>query len=167
MWFDLKGVPAIVTIGEDANWIEIGDLAACRGMSLHFHLTNERDASADAAILSRQRNLLALSYAQCGAVSNAAEPYGSGRSLIVSRLGGHNQAAPAGMEYYLPYQTSVIASAPAGESLTIATRRVSAKNPLDWDSHYRNRNRRFRKQAGWDEWIKQGMWLIRPEAETE
>lgn len=174
MWFDLKGVPAIVTIGDDANWIEIGDLAACRGMSLHFHLSDEADASADAAVLRRQRNLVALSYAQFGAVANAAEPIvgdaadslAGGGSLIVSREGGHNRPAPAGLEYYLPYQTSVVASGPTGESLLIATRRLAAKNPWDWDSHYRNRNRRFRRQSGWDEWIKHGMWLIRPDEET-
>ena len=31
MWFDLHGVPAIVTVGHDANLIEIGDLAAESG----------------------------------------------------------------------------------------------------------------------------------------
>jgi hypothetical protein len=83
--------------------------------------------------------------------------------MIVSREGGHNQPSPAGLEYYLPYQTSVVTSGSADETLLIATRRLAAKNPMDWDRHYKNRNRRSRKQAGWDEWIKQGMWLIRPD----
>lgn len=162
MWFDVKGIPAIVTIGDDADWIEIGDLAACRGMSLHFHLTNDADGASNTAVLRKQRNLLALSYAQVGAVANVAGPGGGGESMIVSRVGGHNQPAPADLEYYLPYQTSVIASGKTGESLLFATRQVAAKNPLDWDTHGRNRSRRYRKQ-GWDEWIKQGMRLVRPE----
>ncbi len=31
MWFRVKGVPAVVTIGSDARWNEIGELAAVRG----------------------------------------------------------------------------------------------------------------------------------------
>jgi hypothetical protein len=52
------------------------------------------------------------------------------------------------------------------ESLLIASRRLAAKNPMDWDEHYRNRNRRFRKQPGWEAWIRQGMGLTRQEDEV-
>ena len=167
MWFDLNGVPAIVTIGHDADWIEIPDLAACRGMSLHFHLTNEVDHNEDQAVIRRQRELLALSYAQLGAVANAVredvehESIVGGGSLIVSRVGGHNQPAPDGVEYYLPYQTSILKSASTEESLLAVTQRMEAQNPLG-AIHYRNRNRRYRKQQGWDHWIRQGTRLIRP-----
>ena len=33
MWFKVKGVPAIVTVGSDARWNEIGELAAVRGVA--------------------------------------------------------------------------------------------------------------------------------------
>jgi len=73
MWFELKGVHSIVTIGDDADMVEIADLAACRGMYLHFHIACETYASADEVLLGKQRNLLMLMYAGYGAVVNLAK----------------------------------------------------------------------------------------------
>ncbi|HMR31084.1 MAG TPA: nitrilase-related carbon-nitrogen hydrolase [Geminicoccaceae bacterium] len=41
MWFDLDGVPGIVTIGRDALWNELAELAALRGAQLHVHLAED------------------------------------------------------------------------------------------------------------------------------
>ena len=168
LWFSLKGVRAIVTVGDDADWVEIGDLAASRGMYLHFHISYESDASADIATLRRQRNLLALRYAKYGAVVNAADPAGlgnpsapaSGRSMIVSREGGHNQPAPPGIEYYLPYQTSVVKSTGAGPAMILATRKTVAANNMDLARFWRNRNRRQGGQPARYDWISNGAALI-------
>lgn len=168
LWFTVDGVYSIVTIGEDANSVEIGDLAAARGMCLHFHISYEADPSPDGAILRRQRNLVALSYAKFGAAVNAADPSAlpnpsspaSGGSLIVSREGGHDKAAPEGLEYYLPYQTSIVESAGAGEALISAARRTARLSDMDLNRHWRNRNRKVRTQSGWYEWIKQGARVI-------
>jgi len=168
MWFDLKGVYSIVTVGDDAEWVEIGDLAANRGMYLHFHISYEADSSPDDAVLRKQKNLLALMYAKYGAIVNAARPSGlsnpsspaSGASMIVSREGGHNKPCPAGIKYYLPYQTSVAESAGAAETMIYAMRKTTAKNDIDLDRYWRNRNRKRRAQNGWYEWIKMGAWLI-------
>ena len=168
MWFNVKKVQAIVTIGDDADWIEIADLAANRGMQLHFHISYQADASAEAATLRKQRNLLMLMYAKYGAVVNAADTSGlsnpsspaGGMSMIVSREGGHNKPAPSGLEYYLPYQTSVMKSAGSTETMIVATRKTSARNDIDLIKHWRNQNRRDREQSGWYEWIKKGTSLI-------
>jgi predicted amidohydrolase len=168
MWFELRGVRSIVTIGDDANLVEIGDLAANRGMYLHFHVTYEACSSAEEATLFKQRHLLMLMYAKHGAVVNAADPSGlsnpgshaGGTSMIVSREGGHNKAAPSGLEYYLPYQTSIVKSADTAETMILAARKTSARNNMDLISYWRNRNRRNRAQNGWYEWIKQGTLLI-------
>jgi hypothetical protein len=173
MWFTVKGVHAIVTIGDDADWVEIADLAANRGMYLHFHISYEADASADDAIVRKQRNLLTLRYAKYGAVVNAANPSdlpnpssaAGGASMIVSREGGHEQPAPAGIEYYLPYQTSIVKSAAAAETIVCATRRTARRNDLDLDRHFRNRNRRSRPQRGWSDWINFGAALTTEEIE--
>jgi len=173
MWFTVKGVRAIVTIGDDADWVEIADLAANRGMYLHFHISYQSDASADDAVVRKQRNLLMLRYAKYGAAVNAADPsdlpnpssVAGGASLIVSRQGGHEQAAPAGIEYYLPYQTSVVKSAAAAETIVCATRRTARRNDLDLDRHFRNRNRRARSQRGWYDWITLGAGLTTKEIE--
>jgi predicted amidohydrolase len=159
MWFKLKGVYAIVTVGNDADWIEIGDLAAARGMCLRFHISNAAGASADEAVLRKQRDLLALSYAQFGAAVNAG-----GGSLIASREGGHNKPAPKGLEHYLPYQTSVVHSAGKQETILYATRRTSAFNKQDLNRYWRNRTRKRRADAGWYEWINAGARMIEAEA---
>jgi len=174
MWFELKRVRAIVTIGDDANWVEIGDLAASRGMYLHFHITYEAYSSADDAMLSKQRNLLMLRYAKYGAVVNAAAPTdmpnpsvpASGMSMIVSREGGHNKSAPGGLEYYLPYQTSVIKSAGSAETMIVATRKTSPRNDMDLIRNWRNRSRKNRAQSGWYDWMKKGAWLIESDADA-
>lgn len=167
MWFTVKGVQSIVTIGDDADWIEIADLAANRGMYLHFHISYEADESADAATVRKQRNILMLRYAKYGAVVNAADPSGlanpsapaHGISMIVSREGGHQKPAPAGIEYYLPYQTCVVKSAGSAETMICATRKTAKRNDLDFDRHFRNRNRKSRPQSGWVDWIALGAAL--------
>jgi hypothetical protein len=174
MWFELDGVYAIVTIGDDAHWVELPDLAASRGMILHFHLTNEQDGSPDAAVLRTQRNLLALQYAHFGAVVNAADPAAAsnssdaefpqrGGSLLVSREGGHNQPSPPGVECYLPYQTSIIDQAGREERILVATRKTPPANSRDLNNR-QNRARRERAEDGWIDWIKTGVRLIESEA---
>ena len=171
MWFRLKEVPAIVTIGDDSMWVEIGDLAANRGMYLHFHISYEADSTADAAVLRKQKNLLMLMYAKYGTVVNPADaselsnPSSSagGTSMIVSREGGHNKPRPGGLEYYLPYQTSIVESAGLGETVIYATRRTMAGNDVDLAGYWRNRNRKRRAEGGWYEWIKQGVLSIETE----
>jgi predicted amidohydrolase len=173
MWFTIKGVHAIVTIGADADWVEIADLAANRGMYLHFHISYQSDASADDAVVRKQRNLLMLRYAKYAAAVNAADPSdlpnpssaAGGVSLIVSRQGGHEQPAPAGIEYYLPYQTSVVKGAGTAETMICATRRTTRSNDLDLDRHHRNRDRRSRPQQGWYDWITLGAGLTTEQIE--
>lgn len=168
MWFSLKGVHSIVTVGGDAQWIELGDLAANRGMYLHFHISCEADSSPDAAVLRKQKNLLMLMYAKYGAIVNAARPSGlsntselaGGASMIVSREGGHNKPCPPGIKYYLPYQTSIAESAGSEETIIYAARKTTAKNDMDLTRYWRNRNRKRRTQPGWYEWIKMGTHLI-------
>lgn len=128
----------------------------------------ESDASPDHATLRRQCDLLALRYAKYGAVVNAADPAGlknpsdpaSGGSMIVSREGGHNQPAPKGLEYYLPYQTSIVKSTGAAPAMIFATRRTSSANNMDLARFWRNRNRRKGGQPARYDWITGGTALI-------
>jgi len=171
MWFTVKGVRSIVTVGGDANWVEIADLAANRGMILHFHLCYESDSPEGGATLRKQKNLLFLRYARYGAVVNAADPSSlpdpsspaHGKSMIVSREGGHNRPPPEGIEYYLPYQTSIVKSAGAGELLISAIRETGGRNNLDLRLHWRNRERASRTQKGWQDWIRRGTQIIEAE----
>jgi predicted amidohydrolase len=47
MWFRIKGVPAVVTLENDALWNELSELAAVAGARIHIHL--DRAAETDAA----------------------------------------------------------------------------------------------------------------------
>jgi predicted amidohydrolase len=173
MWFNLKGVHSIVTIGGDAQWVEISDLAANRGMYLHFHISYEADSSPDAAVLRKQKNLLMLMYAKFGAVVNAAHPSGlsnpsalaSGTSMIVSRVGGHNQPSPVAIKYYLPYQTSIVESAGPRETMIYVTRKTTSNNDMDLTRYWRNRKRKRRVQSGWYNWIKMGAYMIHSDSD--
>lgn len=168
MWFTVKGVQSIITIGDDADWIEIADLAANRGMYLHFHISYQADTSADDETLRKQRNLLMLRYAKYGAIVNAANPSAlsnpslpaHGGSMIVSREGGHEQACPDGIEYYLPYQTSIVKSTRDSETMIYSARKTKRRNDLDLKLHFRNRNRKSRQQRGWYDWITKGVKII-------
>ena len=41
MWFEVRGVPAVVTVGGDVLWNEIAELAAIGGAQIHCHLAND------------------------------------------------------------------------------------------------------------------------------
>lgn len=173
MWFRVKGVPAIVTVGADSDWVEIADLAANRGMVLHFHISYEADASPEASALRVQRNLLMMTYAAYGTAVNAGDPGrlanpsapAGGRTVIVSREGGHGKPAPAGLEYYLPYQTSIVESAAENEEILYAVRETPARNDMNLATFWRNRNRKARSQAGWHAWLRMGASLVEARSE--
>jgi len=174
MWFQLNGVYAIVTIGDDAEWVEIADLATLRGMALHFHISNELVLTENEALLSKQKHIEFLKYARYGAVVNAShslqrspsEVMGGG-SMIVSREGGHNLPAPAGLEYYLPYETSIVTSASTRESVLYATRKLSWDYPEGILHSWRIRTRKKREQQGWNDWITKGLHLIETEVDSD
>jgi predicted amidohydrolase len=164
LWFQLRGVHAIVTIGADSDWIEIPNLAAYRGMNLHFHISCGGEGPD--ATLRKLRQLQMLRYARFGAAANAAHscepgPVATGKgggSMIVSREGGHGKPMPKGLEHYLPYHTSIVASVGPGEALIFATRETSADNDCE---HWRNTSYRMRRvQQGWWDWINMGMRLV-------
>jgi len=143
-------------------------------MYLHFHITYETCSSVEEATLFKQKHLLMLMYAKYAAVVNAANtsslsnPSSSagGMSMIVSREGGHNRSAPSGLEYYLPYQTSIAKSAGSDETTIFATRKTTTRNDMNLIEYWRNRNRRNRTLRGWYEWIKKGALLIEKDAEV-
>jgi hypothetical protein len=112
-----------------------------------------------------------LTYAQYGAVVNAANPVrlpnpsapAGGVSVIVSREGGHDKPAPDGLEHYLPYQTSVVRSAGSEETVIYATRKTMSWNSMDLKRNWRNRNRNRRDnqaRKGWYDWIKFGAQIV-------
>jgi hypothetical protein len=76
MWFEVKGVPAVVTIGKEALWSEIAEMAALAGAELHFHLSYGHDAGAEAALRRLQIWNNLASFHTFTATVNAASPRG-------------------------------------------------------------------------------------------
>jgi predicted amidohydrolase len=90
MWFTVKGVHSIVTIGTDVRWCEISKLAALRGAVLHFHICYDPGITSEAilkrkqfwATIANDRTLLAtINAAYPFKVENPSSPAG-GNSII-------------------------------------------------------------------------------------
>ena len=75
MWFALKGVPAIVTIGGDGRWSELSELAAMRGAGLHLHMVNEAGGPAE-DMVRRQVFVTLASFYTLTVTVNAADNAG-------------------------------------------------------------------------------------------
>lgn len=74
LWFEVRGVPTVVTVGQDALWSEIAELAAVRGAQVHLHLAYDRDSSAAGTLRRRQLWANLASFRTLTATVNAADP---------------------------------------------------------------------------------------------
>ena len=74
MWFRIKDVPSVVSIGGDAVWSEIAELAAVAGAQMHFHISYDRDTSEAATLRRTQLWVNLASYQTLTLTVNAASP---------------------------------------------------------------------------------------------
>jgi predicted amidohydrolase len=127
MWFEVRGVPAVVTVGGDVLWNEIAELAAIAGAQIHCHLANdagERGRAADR--LLRDQLWVNLGYRTITVTANAARPLsgqGGGGSAIWSDLGRFSRGRGKG-----PYSAVPVARAGEAEELIVATLSVPRSN---------------------------------------
>jgi deaminated glutathione amidase len=70
MWFSVKGVPAVVTIGREALWNEIAELAAVAGARLHVNLSRESVPNPAAALRRRQIGAVLSSFMTLNVMAN-------------------------------------------------------------------------------------------------
>ncbi len=134
MWFDCLGVPAVVTVGRDALWSELAELAAIRGAQLHLHLCYDQATSPQGALLRRQLWANLASFRTFTATVNAAAP-GAGPWASASAGGGsmlwedmHRAHSGEGGNH-APYSALCLAEAGPYQQLLCATQRVLAVNP--------------------------------------
>lgn len=78
LWFELRGARGVVTLGADALWSELAELAALAGAGLHVHLAN---AGAEGSASRRQLWANLASYYTFTATVNAAAPASGGSTL--------------------------------------------------------------------------------------
>ncbi len=136
MWFRVKGVPALVTIGSDARWNEIGELAAVRGSQLLFNLSYDDDVS-DAATLRRTQFWVQLaSFCTFSATINAADPQdiarpsvpANGGSCLWEDFDGHRKKPAGQVEVFSQYSACRVVSAGRQEKILYARRTIPKLN---------------------------------------
>ena len=141
MWFEVKGVPAVVTLGQDALWSEIAELAATRGASLHLHLAHDLDDSPKGRLLRKQLWVNLASYRTLTVTVNAASPASGGSAIWQDFYRG--SAGKAGG--YIPHSAVALAEAGNGEQLLLATDKI-----LPFNSQYDRMTQRSNPQmAPW------------------
>ena len=128
MWFEVRGVPAVVTVGGDVLWNEIAELAAIGGAQIHCHLANDAGrVGSEADRLRRDQLWVNLaSYRTLTVTANAARPpagQGGGGSAIWTDVGRFARGRGKG-----PYSAVPVARAGDAEELIVATLDVPASN---------------------------------------
>jgi len=136
MWFRVKGVPAIVTVGSDARWNEIGELAAVRGAQLLFNLSYDPDVSEAATLRRAQFWVQLASFCMFSATVNAADPRGqarpsvpaNGHSAIWEDFNGHRKTPGGNVEVFSQYSACRVVSAGSQEKIVYAKRTMPKQN---------------------------------------
>lgn len=148
MWFELKGVPGIVTIGRDGLWNEIAELAAVAGARLHVHLSREA-VNGPEALLRRRQILAALaSFSTLTVAANAGAASAiwddlSTRAETRAFLRGQPIPDFGKVKVLSLFSANLVEEAGAGQALVTAKRRVPGVNP-----HYPQRTANFHPAAG-------------------
>ena len=161
MWFTVKGVPAIVTIGRDALWTELAEMAAVAGARLVIHLDGDTAATDEA----RQRRLQVWSNhasfltftATVGPVDAAIWDDLRGMEEISAEAKRRSRPDTGAVAVYSPWSANLVARTPASSpaELLVATRTIPAgPNP-----HHPLQTTRYNPQM--DAWYRLGAAMIR------
>lgn len=141
MWFRVKGVPAVVTVGRDALWNEISEMAAFAGAQLLFNIANDAEAGRQAGLRRMQVAAVFASFLTFSAVVNAA---GAGGTTIWDDLRGIEERRAVVKHTPLPdsdetvfvaaFAANCVVKADGRERIVYATRKVNRRNPFRYDT---------------------------------
>jgi predicted amidohydrolase len=133
MWFSVKGVPAVVTIGREALWNEIAELGAVAGARVHVNLSREPIDGAAEALRRRQIGAALSTYMTFSVMANAG-----GYSAIWDDLGAREETraevrdlprpSPGVVRVFSAFSANLVVEAGAGPALISAARKVSGAN---------------------------------------
>ena len=161
MWFGVKGVPAVVTIGRDGLWTELAELAAVVGAQVHVHLDHD---SADTPEARLQRLQVWSNLASFQTFTATANVLGSAiwddlRGLDERRAEVEGRPHPdtGVVEVYSPFSANLVVCAAVGQQLIIATRRVGPAN-----LYHPRRTSNFNPQM--DAWYRLGATTVCPKS---
>jgi hypothetical protein len=122
-----------VTVGRDALWSEIAELAAVRGAQVHLHLAYDRDTSEAGALRRRQLWCNLASYRTFTATVNAATPSGLSRPSAPASGGSaiwedFHRASSGRAGGFVPHSAVRLAEAGNGVEVLCATQAVPEVN---------------------------------------
>lgn len=130
MSFRVKGVPAVVTVGRDALWTELSELAAVAGARIHVHL--DHDLAADAGARQRRLQLWAnvASYHTFSATVNVGEAmiWDDLTSFEDRRGGRAARLVGREVEVFSPFSADLVTRTSADKPVIVATRTISGPN---------------------------------------
>jgi predicted amidohydrolase len=137
MWFRMNGVPVVVSIGGDAVWSEIAELAAVSGAQIHFHISYDRDVSEEATLRRTQFWANLASYRTLTLTVNAASPAkinhpsdgANGGSAIWGDIAAQREKTRTDIDLFSPFSADRLVKAGADEQIIYATERVARENP--------------------------------------
>ena len=158
MWFRVKGVPAVVTVGKDALWTELSELAAVAGAQVHVHIDGDADDSPSGRLHRLQ------TWANCASFQTFSATVSRNEAMLWDDLRGREESRaevkgtprpdPGVVEVYSPFSANLVSRAAVGE-LIVATRRVSVVIP-----HHPARTANMNPQM--KTWYELGAQLIGP-----
>lgn len=159
MWFRVKGVPAVVTIGQDALWTELAELAAVAGAQIHVHLDHDPASSPEAGLRRLQVWSNLASFQTFTATANVlgSAIWDDLRGLDERRAEVNGLPRPdTGMvEVYSSFSANLVVHAGAGPQLITVTRRVGPAN-----LYHPRRTSNFNPQM--DAWYRLGATIVHP-----
>jgi predicted amidohydrolase len=160
MWFCVKGVPAVVSIGRDALWTELAELAAVAGAQIHVHLENDPDRRSEANLRRLQVWSNMASFQTFTVAANVAQSaiWDDLRDLDERRAEVRGQPRPDSgpVEVYSPFSANLVVQAGDGPQLILATRHVGKKN-----EYHPRRTSNFNPQM--DAWYRLGAAILHPQ----
>jgi predicted amidohydrolase len=158
MWFRVKGVPAVVTIGRDALWTELSELAAVAGAGIHIHLDHAVNSSPGSYQRRYETWANMASFSTFTVIADVADAVIwddlRGRDESRAVVKGLPQPDTGNVEVYSPFSANLVLRKMPG-SLAVATRRVPAVNP-----HHPGRTSNLNPQM--KSWYELGASLISP-----
>lgn len=159
MWFRVKGVPAVVTVGDDALWTELAELAAVAGAQIHVHLDHDPADDPDAALRRLQvwSNLASFQTFSVTANVVGSAIWDDLRDLDErqAEVRGLSRPDTGSMEVYSPFSANLVVRAGATSQLITATRRVRPRN-----RYHPARTSNFNPQM--DAWYRLGAAIVHP-----
>jgi hypothetical protein len=158
MWFRVKGVPAVVTLEQDALWTELSELPAVAGAQIHVHLDRATDDSPAGRMNRLQSWVTCASFLTFSATvsDRDAALWDDLRSREESRAQVKGTPLPdSGKVEVLSFFSANLIERAAPGALVVATRRVSATNP-----HHPTRTANMNPQM--KAWYELGAQLVAP-----